>query len=53
MNPRAVPSSLIKIGSPTTAASNSTATTMKSRKRNAAFQVNQVMASRLCMIFQV
>jgi len=39
VNPRAVPSSWITIGKPTTAASNNAAMTRNSRNRNAAFQV--------------
>src|SRR5690349_20885224 len=52
VNPCAVPSSLINNGNPTTEASNKTATTKKSRNRNAAFQVNQAIANSCCICYE-
>ena len=49
VNPRAVPSSLITSGRPTTAANSNTAMTRNSLNRSAAFQVNQAMAKILCI----
>src|SRR5437867_11752263 len=49
MNPRAVPSSFRSKGSRRTEPTNSPASTQKSRKRNADFQVSVVMASTRCM----